>query len=119
MLQGAARTRRTSKFKAVILAADCHDIGTAIQISDNLNDYLLEPDQRNPEEVASEELRLVVDEQSRSILKKHVSLYNYGLDVMAANHAVLTPYGLVQRRDGNELLQVQEHPSERNGMEMM
>ena len=27
-----------SKFKAVILAADCHDIGTAIQISDNLND---------------------------------------------------------------------------------
>ena len=108
-----------SKFKAVILAADCHDIGTAIQISDNLNDYLLEPDQRNPEEVASEELRLVVDEQSRSILKKHVSLYNYGLDVMAANHAVLTPYGLVQRRDGNELLQVQEHPSERNGMEMM
>ena len=45
--------------------------------------------------------------------------YNYGLDVMAANHAVLTPYGLVQRRDGNELLQVQEHPSERNGMEMM
>ena len=108
-----------SKFKAVLLAADCHDIGTAIQISDNLNDYLLEPDQRNPEEVASEELRLVVDEQSRSILKKHVSLYNYGLDVMAANHAVLPPYGLVQRRDGNELLQVQEHPSERNGMEMM
>ena len=108
-----------SKFKAVILAADCHDIGTAIQISDNLNDYLLEPDQRNPEEVASEELRLVVDEQSRSILKKHVSLYNYGLDVMAANHAVLTPYGLVQRRDGNELLQSQEHPSERSGMELM
>ena len=108
-----------SKLKAVILATDCHNVGTAIQISENLDDYLFEPDQRNPEEVASEELRLVVDEQSRSILKKHVSLYNYGLDVMAANHAVLTPYGLVQRRDGNELLQVQEHPSERNGMEMM
>ena len=58
-------------------------------------------------------------EQSLSILKKHVSLYNYGLDVMAANNAVLTPYGLVQRRDGNELLQSQEHPSERSGMEMM
>ena len=108
-----------SKLKAVILATDCHDVGTAIQISENLDDYLFEPDQRNPEEVASEELRLIVDEQSLSILKKHVSLYNYGLDVMAANHAVLTPYGLVQRRDGNELLQVQEHPSERNGMEMM
>ena len=108
-----------SKLKAVILATDCHDVGTAIQISENLDDYLFEPDQRNPEEVASEELRLIVDEQSLSILKKHVSLYNYGLDVMAANNAVLTPYGLVQRRDGNELLQAQEPPSERNGMEMM
>ena len=108
-----------SKLKAVILATDCHDVETAIQISENLDNYLFEPDQRNPEEVASEELRLVVDEQSRSILKKHVSLYNYGLDVMAANHAVLTPYGLVQRRDGNELLQAQEPPSERSGMEMM
>lgn len=108
-----------SKLKAVILATDCHDVGTAIQISENLDDYLFEPDQRNPEEVASEELRLIVDEQSLSILKKHVSLYNYGLDVMAANHAVLTPYGLVQRRDGNELLQSQEHPSERSGMELM
>ena len=108
-----------SKLKAVILATDCHDVRTAIQISENLDDYLFEPDQRNPEEVASEELRLIVDEQSLSILKKHVSLYNYGLDVMAANHAVLTPYGLVQRRDGNELLQAQEHPSESNGMEMM
>ena len=108
-----------SKLKAVILATDCHDVGTAIQISENLDDYLFEPDQRNPEEVASEELRLIVDEQSLSILKKHVSLYNYGLDVMAANHAVLTPYGLVQRRDGNELLQAQEHPSERSGMELM
>lgn len=108
-----------SKLKAVILATDCHDVGTAIQISENLDDYLFEPDQRNPEEVASEELRLIVDEQSLSILKKHVSLYNYGLDVMAANNAVLTPYGLVQRRDGNELLQAQEPPSERSGMEMM
>ena len=108
-----------SKLKAVILATDCHDVGTAIQISENLDDYLFEPDQRNPEEVASEELRLIADEQSLSILKKHVSLYNYGLDVMAANHAVLTPYGLVQRRDGNELLQAQEPPSERSGMEMM
>lgn len=108
-----------SKLKAVILATDCHDAVTAIQISESLDDYLFEPDQRNPEEVASEELRLIADEQSRSILKKHVDLYNYGRDVMASYNAALTPYGLVQRRDGNELLQAQEQPSESNGMEMM
>ena len=112
------KQRRAFQTEGGHLTTDCHDVGTAIQISENLDDYLFEPDQRNPEEVASEELRLVVDEQSRSILKKHVSLYNYGLDVMAANHAVLTPYGLVQRRDG-EPIRNEETQAENAGMEMM
>ena len=107
-----------SKFKAVILAADCHDIAAAVQIEENLDDYLLEPDQRNPEEVAIEELRFIVDEHSRSILQKHVALYNYGQDVMAAHNALLTPYGLVQRRDG-EPIHSEETQAENAGMEMM
>ena len=60
-----------SKFKAVILAADCHDIAAAVQIAENLDDYLLEPDQRTPEEVAIEELRFIVDEHSRSIMNRN------------------------------------------------
>ena len=107
-----------SKFKAVILAADCHDIAAAVQIAENLDDYLLEPDQRNPEEVAIEELRFIVDEHSRPILQKHVVLYNYGQDVMAAHNALLTPYGLVQRRDG-EPIRNEETQAENAGMEMM
>ena len=107
-----------SKFKAVILAADCHDVAAAVHIAENLNDYLFEPEQRNPEEVASEELRLIVDEQSLAILKKHVSLYNYGQDVIAENNAALTPYGLVQRRDG-EPIHSEERQTESAGMEMM
>ena len=107
-----------SKFKAVILAADCHDIAAAVQIAENLDDYLLEPDQRNPEEVAIEALRFIVDEHSRPILQKHVVLYNYGQDVMAAHNALLTPYGLVQRRDG-EPIHSEETQAENAGMEMM
>ena len=107
-----------SKLKAVILAADCHDIAAAVQIAENLDDYLLEPDQRNPEEVAVEELRFIVDEHSRSILQKHVVLYNYGQDVMAAHNALLTPYGLIQRRDG-EPIRSEETQAENAGMEMM
>lgn len=107
-----------SKFKAVILAADCHDIAAAVHIVENLDDYLFEPDQQNPEEVTAEELRLIVGEQSLAILKKHVSLYNYGRDVMAENNAALTPYGLVQRRDG-EPIHSDERQTEIAGMEMM
>ena len=54
----------------------------------------------------------------RHILQKHVVLYNYGQDVMAAHNALLTPYGLVQRRDG-EPIRNEETQAENAGMEMM
>ena len=54
----------------------------------------------------------------RNILQKHVVLYNYGQDVMAAHNALLTPYGLVQRRDGEPILS-EETQAENAGMEMM
>ena len=95
-----------------------YPITPSTQIAENLDDYLLEPDQRNPDEVAVEELRFIVDEHSRSILQKHVVLYNYGQDVMAAHNALLTPYGLVQRRDGEPILS-EETQAENAGMEMM
>ena len=95
-----------------------YPITPSTQIAENLDDYLLEPDQRTPEEVAIEELRFIVDEHSRSILQKHVVLYNYGQDVMAAHNALLTPYGLVQRRDG-EPIRNEETQAENAGMEMM
>ena len=68
--------------------------------------------------MAVEGLRFIVDEQSRSSLQKHVVLYNYGKDVMAAHNALLTPYGLIQRRDG-EPIRSEETQAENAGMEMM
>ena len=78
---------------------------------------MCELDQRTAEEVASEELRLIVDEQSLSTLKKHVNLFNYGMDVIKENNAAMTPYGLVQRRDG-ELIQTMEETPSQGGMQM-
>ena len=42
----------------------------------------------------------------------------YGQDVMAAHNALLTPYGLIQRRDG-EPIRSEETQAENAGMEMM
>ena len=106
-----------TKLKAVLHATDCHDISTATYIAENLDDYLYEPDQRIPEEVASEELRLIVDSQSLATLKKHVDLFNYGRDIIQETNAMLTPYGLVERRDGEMLLSLDEKPSQ-GGMQM-
>ena len=59
------------------------------------------------EEVAAEELRFTVDERSLSTLKKHVNLFNYGKDLIQESNASLTPYGLVQRRDGQPMQSIE------------
>lgn len=112
----AGRSELT-KLKAVLHATDCHIIRTAIYIAENLDDYVYEPDQRTAEEVAMDELHFVVDEQSLSILKKHVNLFNYGMDVIQESNAMMTPYGLVQRRDGEMLLSLDKQPDQ-EGMQM-
>lgn len=104
------------KLKAVLHAAECHDISTATFIAENLDDYIYEINQRSAEEVGLEELRYSIDSESLKILQKHVNLYNYGCDVMEANHSKLTPYGLVERRDGQSM-QLTEEKSP--GMVMM
>lgn len=117
-IQYRANRSELTKLKAVLHAADCRNIHTATYIAENLDDYLYEPDQRSAEEVAMEELRFIVDERSLATLKKHVNLFNYGRDVIDEYHAAMTPYGLVQRRDGEMLQSLDESPSHEGGMQM-
>lgn len=105
------------KLKAVLHAADCHDVNSAISIAEDLDDYLYDPDQRTAEEVAMEELHLIVDKISLQTLQKHVDLFNYGKDLILQSNAMLTPYGLVVRGDG-EMLQTPTASHTQGGMQM-
>ena len=106
------------KLKAVLHAADCHNISTATFIAENLDDYIYEVSQRSAEEVGLEELRYTIDSEALKLLQKHVDLYGYGCDVMEHNHSRLTPYGLVERRDGEMQMFFDEKPTQ-GGMQMM
>lgn len=98
------RSGQLTKLKAVILATDCHEVVAASRIAEYLDDYLLQPDQRSPKEVALQKLHTILDEQTLSMLQEHVNLNAYGRDILANSNAVLTPYGLVAREDGEPLL---------------
>lgn len=106
------------KLKAVLHAADCHNISTATFIAENLDDYIYENSQRSAEEVGLEELRYTIDSEALKLLQKHVDLYGYGCDVMEHNHSRLTPYGLVERRDGEMQMFFDEKPTQ-GGLQMM
>lgn len=98
------------KLKAALHAANCHDISTATFIAENLDDYLYEKEPRSVEEVGLDELRFIVDSEALKILQKHVNLYNYGNAVMEEHHSKLTPYGLVERKDGEMQMFFDEKP---------
>lgn len=117
-IQSRQERSELPKLKAVLHAADCHNISTATFIAENLDDYIYEVSQRSPEEVGLEELRYTMDSEALKILQKHINLYAYGNDVMALNHSRLTPYGLVERKDGEMRMFFDEKPTQ-GGMQMM
>ena len=98
-----------TKLKAVLHVANCSDISTATFVAETLDDYLFQLDQRSAEEVGLEELRFIVDSSALAVLQKHVNLSSYGTAVMEKDNSKLTPYGLVERRDGQSM-QLAEEP---------
>ena len=105
------------KLKAVLLAANCCDANTALVIAEELDDYFHEPGQRTPEEVAMAELKFAVSQDTLSTLQKHVDLYNYGWELISSCNAMMTPYGLAGRSDG-EMIFAPEPPSHWETMKM-
>ena len=108
---------RLSLYKAVLHAADCHDVDSAIQLADGIDEFVIDPEQRTPEEVAQDELRFTMGSDSARLLEKHVDLFAYGTELLAINNAVMTPYGPVRRRDGEMILTPADVPAQ-GGMQM-
>ncbi|WP_298034097.1 antirestriction protein ArdA [uncultured Dysosmobacter sp.] len=106
-----------SKYKAVLSAAACDDAEEAVLLSKQLDNYILEPETRSPEDVAMGELRVSVDEETLRTLLPHVKLYPYGQALLDQRHSALTDYGLVERRDGQPIQALAGQP-QRGGMEM-
>ena len=100
------------KLKAVLHATNCDDASAAITIAENLNEYIYEPEKCTARDVALEYLRRSVSESTLSILLPHVLLEDCGKALMASENAMITPYGLVARKDGSMLLAPEDSPNE-------
>ena len=87
------------KLKAVQLATGCTDP----ELINRLDEYILDPTIRTPEHAARAELHVSMDDREAELLLPFVDLRGYGLVLIKHYNSVLTPYGLVERRDGKPL----------------
>lgn len=104
------------KYKAVLDAVECSDMDAAMELTDRLEEYQFSPGLRSVERVARAELKVLMDESSMELILPHLNLFNYGTDLVRRHNGEITPYGLVERQDGQPV-QEMERPSQ-GGMEM-
>ena len=90
-------------YKAVLEGLRCRDLASAADQADTLDAYLLREDIYSPSELAKEKIRSIMDETMVNHVLTNLNLYRYGETLMAAEHCTQTGYGLLQRRDGQEL----------------
>ena len=104
-------------YKALLEATDCKDLSDAGLLADTLGNYIFTPSLNSPEEVAEEELGVILCEESVPQLIPYVNLRGYGQSLIEQRGGVLTPYGLLEREDGQPIHSMNEQP-EPGGMEM-
>lgn len=106
------------KFKALMEATECGDLDIAMQLAKHLDEYIFTANISSPREAALEEMKVVMDDSTAELLTKYVDLYGYGNAIIQRDNAQLTQYGLLEREDGQPIMQAAEEIKQR-GMEMM
>ena len=85
-----------TKYKAVLEATGCDDIPRALALADEQDRFSLDPEPREPDEVASGHLKELLPEEDLAALLPNVNLYCYGQKLMEQSGGKLTGYGYVQ-----------------------
>ena len=96
--------KQLPKLKALLKQFEVQDIETAMGLTEHLDDYVLTPEISSPQETAIDQLHFMTDDHSVELLISHVNLYAYGCDLIRADNAVLSPYGLLHRADYQPML---------------
>ena len=89
-----------------------------ISLASAADAYFFEPKISGPGDVARDELGMILCDKDAETLLPHIDLAGYGRALLARDHARITGYGLVERRDDQPVLEEEQAPVQ-GGMEMM
>ena len=104
--------------KAVMGAVGFNTLDDIIELAGRTGEYIFEPNIRGVEQAAEAELNAMLGEKDADLIMRQLNLYAYGKALLEQENAVITPYGRLQRRDGQPIQAMEQEP-EMGGMEGM
>ena len=102
-LEELDRNNELIKFKAVAGQLDISGLDDAFALAEHLSEYALEPGIHSLEELAREELSVIMNDPDRDLLTRHLNMEAYGADLLWRDHGLFSDYGYICRPDGQPL----------------
>ena len=82
---------------------DIRGLDDALALAEHLSEYALEPGIHSLEELAREELSVIVSDPNRDLLTRHLNMEAYGAALLWRDKGVFSDYGYICRPDGQPL----------------
>lgn len=102
-LEELDRNNELIKFKAVAGQLDISGLDDVFALAERLSEYALEPGIHSLEELAREELSVIVSDPDRDLLTRHLNMEAYGADLLWRDQGLFSDYGYICRPDGQPL----------------
>jgi len=98
------RRETPEKYKALLQAAKCSDLDTALRLGADLDAYEFFSAQSAPGHYGRDALYEIYGDETANALYPYMDCFKYGKDLMDAEHAVITEYGVIRRKDFEPIL---------------
>jgi hypothetical protein len=98
------------EYKALLEAAKCGDLATALRLTEGIENYQLITTQTNYQSFANDYLNRLQTGANRLDLSEYVDLVALGKKVIEHENMAWTPYGVLKRKDGGPLLSQADQP---------
>lgn len=105
-------------YRAVLSVKGCTEISQALELRNQLDQYMLAPEISTPADQARAKLAWMLPESEAKTVASHLDLYAYGRELMEKNNGVQTGYGLLERRDRQPIQTMAEPSLEMGGMHL-
>ena len=99
-LEELDRNNGLIKFKAVAGQLDIASLDDALALAEHLSEYALEPGLHSLEELAREELSVIVGDPDGDLLMRYLNMDAYGAALLWRDKGVFSDYGYICRPDG-------------------